>query len=69
MKHTQGQWTRYQESRNLQTRKHPRTMQEAFGPYTSAPLEEPSDPWDWQDAVVICGCAAAAVIVVVLQLF
>ena len=31
---------------NNTTRKHPRTMQEAFGPYTSGTLHEPADQFD-----------------------
>lgn len=45
----------------MQTRKYPRTMQEAFGPYTDNQLFEPAAGFDWQDKVVLAGCAVAAV--------
>lgn len=47
-------------------RKHARTMQEAFGPYTSREITEPPCPMDWQDKVVIAGCFAVAVMFAVL---
>lgn len=31
----------------MQTRKYPRTMQEAFGPYTSRDLCEPREEFKW----------------------
>ena len=34
---------------NNTTRKHHRTMQEAFGPYTSGTLHEPADQFDGKD--------------------
>lgn len=42
----------------MQTRRYPRTMQEAFGPYTSGELCEPPRQMDWQDKVVLVGCIA-----------
>lgn len=45
----------------MQTRKHPRTMQEAFGPYTDNRIEEPPRPMDWQDKVVLTACIFGAV--------
>ena len=69
MKHTQGQWTRYAESRNLQTRKHPRTLQEAFGPYCSNEIEEPGYQPDWQDAVVVWACVITIVLVSIFKLW
>lgn len=50
----------------MQTRKHPRTLQEAFGPYTSHQLHEPVRPMDWQDRVVIAGCIIAVVAAVLI---
>jgi hypothetical protein len=40
----------------MTTRKFPRTMNEAFGPYATGPIEDPMRPMDWQDIVVIFGC-------------
>jgi len=40
----------------MTTRKFPRTMNEAFGPYANGPIEDPIRPMDWQDIVVISGC-------------
>ena len=34
------------------TYRHPRTMQEAFGPHTSNQIDE-SDPRDWQDSPLL----------------
>ena len=51
---------------NNTTRKHPRTMQEAFGPYTSCTLHEPADQFDGKDfiyTVTILGLALASAIV------
>lgn len=52
----------------MNTRKYPRTLSEAFGPYTSTKIEEAGMPLDKADAIVICGCALAAVVVVGLYL-
>ena len=51
---------------NNTTRKHPRTMQEAFGPYTSGILHEPADQFDGKDfiyTITILGLALASAIV------
>lgn len=54
----------------MQTRKHPRTMQEAFGPYTSRDLLEKHEPhFDWQDALVMAGCTLTAVASAVILCF
>lgn len=52
----------------MNTRKYPRTLSEAFEPYTSTKIEEAGMPLDKADAIVICGCALAAVVVVGLYL-
>lgn len=40
----------------MQTRKHPRTLNEAFGPYAGNVITETDPPSDWQDAtVIVCG--------------
>lgn len=44
-----------------------RTMQEAFGPYTSRSIYEPYKPMDWQDkAVVIASVLALVALGVIL---
>jgi len=40
----------------MNTRKYPRTLQQAFGPYTSSHIEEHKQPMDWQDVVVTVAC-------------
>lgn len=51
----------------MQTRKYPRTMNEAFGPYAhQCPIVEPQRPIDWQDRVVIAGSVIAAVALAVV---
>ena len=57
--HNQTQWTQYQASRKAL--RHPRTIQEAFGPHATSHITEPHQPLDWQDKVVIVGGAIAAV--------
>lgn len=49
----------------MQTRRFPRTMQEAFGPYTDDNLYEPQRPMDWEDKVVLTGCVVTAIIFLV----
>ena len=41
----------------MNTRKYPRTMQEAFGPYTSHGIETRRDPMHPTDVIVLIGCA------------
>lgn len=45
----------------MNTRKYPRSLEEAFGPYARGQIQEPSRPMDWQDRVVIVGSVIAAV--------
>lgn len=41
----------------MNTRRYPRTMQEAFGPYTSNDLQEMDEqPWHIKDLAVIVAC-------------
>lgn len=49
----------------MNSRKYPRTLQEAFGPYTSRDLVEPKRPLDWQDRVILGSSAVAAIVFVV----
>lgn len=49
----------------MQTRKHPRTMQEAFGPYTSFDIAD-TPLFDWQDALVVVGCCVTVIAVAVI---
>lgn len=46
---------------NPTTRRFPRDLNSAFGPYASGPIEEPKRPMDWQDRLVIVGSVIAAV--------
>lgn len=46
----------------MQTRKYPRTLQEAFGPYTSTRIEEPAPKMHKADAIVLWFCAGAAAV-------
>jgi len=41
---------------NSTTRKHPRSMSQAFGPYCSYHIDEPVKPFDWEDKLVLWGC-------------
>jgi hypothetical protein len=53
----------------MQTRKYPRTLNEAFGPYAHyGQIVEPSKPMDWQDVVVVVGSVLTAVAVLVFVL-
>jgi hypothetical protein len=49
----------------MQTRRYPRTLQEAFGPYTNNQIEDPPSGgyglWWWVSMVLI---AAAAVVII-----
>lgn len=43
----------------MNTRKYPRTMEEAFGPYARGPIQEQQDPMPQADRVVIGICLVA----------
>jgi hypothetical protein len=50
--------------------KYPRTLNEAFGPYTSNKIEEPTRPYDWQDEVVLSAsiiCFAALIVLMLVS--
>jgi hypothetical protein len=48
----------------MQTRKHPRTLTEAFGPHTSQRIFEPQQPLPKEDIVVLAACCVAAVVLI-----
>jgi hypothetical protein len=53
----------------MNTRRYPRTLTEAFGPYTSRDFIE-NDPMPDADRIVIAACAIGAVaLVVILAIF
>lgn len=43
------------------TRRHPRTLEEAFGPYQRGPVEDPSDRATATEAIVIAASLVAAI--------
>ena len=49
---------------NQTTRKFPRTLSEAFGPYTSQHIEPAPEPMHPHDRVVLRACALAAIALV-----
>lgn len=53
----------------MQTRKYPRTMQEAFGPYTDNQLFEAKRRIDREDRIVLWGCAIGAVALAFILVF
>ena len=48
------------------TGRHPRTMQEAFGPHTDNKIYEQVRPYDWQDKVVMVGCIVCLIVFVLV---
>lgn len=52
----------------MQTRKYPRTLNEAFGPYCSNQIDEPKRPMDWQDKVVVIASAITGAVCLALVL-
>jgi hypothetical protein len=52
----------------MQTRKYPRTLEQAFGPYTSKDFTDTQDPMPAADIVVIATCVLGAVILCVMAL-
>lgn len=53
----------------MNTRKYPRTLEEAFGPYTGRKFEEVKRPFDREDKIVMWGCAVAFVALTIIVLF
>lgn len=42
----------------MNTRRYPRTMVEAFGPYADGPIEVPRQPFsDWDGVLIVVGIA------------
>lgn len=48
------------------TRKYPRTLEQAFGPYARGPIDEQQDPMPAADRVVIATCCIGAIILIVM---
>lgn len=51
------------------TRRHPRTMEEAFGPGHRGHISEPYTPMDSADKIVVIACAIVGATFVVLLAF
>jgi hypothetical protein len=52
----------------MNTRKYPRTLNEAFGPYAHlGGIQEPVESYDLEDKIVLASCAITAVIIVVFM--
>jgi hypothetical protein len=52
---------------NTTTRKYPRTLEQAFGPYARGPISEQYDPMPREDKIVtVFGAAVLAGVVVAL---
>jgi hypothetical protein len=52
----------------MQTRKYPRTLNEAFGPYASGPIDDPDTGTPLADAIVLASSAAALIALIVFAL-
>lgn len=52
----------------MQTRKYPRTLNEAFGPYASGPIDDPDNGTPLADAIVLASSAAALIALIVFAL-
>ena len=51
------------------TRKFPRTLEEAFGPYARGPIHEPDAPMPTADKIVVVGGLILMAVVVALVFF
>ena len=49
-------------------KRHPRTLEEAFGPYARGPISEPYTPMDWQDKMVVGASLVIGVALVALMI-
>lgn len=54
---------------NPTTRRHPRTLQEAFGPYTSRSVMSEHRQLDFADKVVVAGSLMALLALFLLAIF
>jgi hypothetical protein len=54
---------------NMNPRKYPRTLQEAFGPYTSNQIDSPPTPMDYADTIVLLGSIIALVVIIIFAIF
>lgn len=50
---------------NITTKRYPRTLEQAFGPYTSHQFDEPMHK---DDKIVVAGCLVAGLAVVVMAI-
>ena len=50
------------------TRKYPRTLEQAFGPYARGPIQEQYDPMPTADRIVVAGCCICGIAVLVVVL-
>lgn len=53
----------------MSTRRYPRTMEEAFGPYARGPVREPRRPFDRADLVVMTASAVVACVLLGLAVW
>lgn len=54
---------------NTTTRRHPRTLSEAFGPYERGGLYVAPDPMHTSDRIVVAASAVAAVVLLAVLIF
>jgi len=50
------------------TRRYPRTMQEAFGPYTDNHIHEFENPLDKHDRIAVTVCLATIVVIIAIHI-
>lgn len=53
----------------MQTRKYPRTLEQAFGPYARGPITEKDEPMHTPDKIVLLSSCIAGVCLVVVLIF
>lgn len=51
------------------TRKYPRTLEQAFGPYARGPIDEQQDPMPVADRIVVIACCIVGIALVALIAF
>lgn len=52
----------------MNTRRYPRTLEEAFGPYARGPIQEQYDPMPKDDKLVVGMCLVAVVSLIAMAL-